>query len=287
MSVEYEDNDKFKALASILEDYTEWFGQVALYVAYSGEEHVAENFSMPQSFTDWVDSDKSNAEISATMSIVDMHSAMNDVSDRLMSDLKAGKKPVHKNFTEFKNLFSSFLSSIRRLERDSAISVDATDELTGLRPASAVEQDLNKEMQRLSRNGNPFSLMIVRVDQFEKLDEKQEAILLATTAIKKTMRPFDDAYYLEGGKFLLSLKHADLVGAAVAIARIQQSLKENEHNIAKITLSCCMSEPVSGDEISGLLKNMYDDLDSNKDDEGITLKFLDISPLERFVESKK
>lgn len=289
MVSDYEDNDKFHALASVIEDYTEWFAQIALYVAYSGEEHIPENFSMPRSFTDWLENNDSDAEISpaAIQPITDIHNAMKGVVADLMIDLAKNQRPRHQSFIEFKNLYSSFLSSVRRLEKDSTMKSDGTDELTGLRPISALKHDLDREMQRLSRNGNPFSLMIARIDGFVDFDNQRDAVSTTVKNIKKCMRPFDDAYYLNDGNFLLSLKHADLVGAEAAILRIQNSLEHDEANANKITLSCCMSEPVDGDEVSNLLKNMRDDLEAHADDYGAVLKLLDISPLERFVELSK
>lgn len=289
MVVQYSDNNKFKALASILEDYTDWFAQFSLFLGYTDQENIPEDFTIPGSFTNWLDSDDIQDGISTTVlaPILDMHNAMKDLSVDMVADLQLGKKPSHKDFIELKNLYVSFLSSMRRLERDSALTADSVDDTTGLRSASAVKRDLNREMQRLARNGNPFALVLARIDAFDKVHSQKEALSLAVDNIKKSMRPFDDAYYLENGQFLLSLKHADMVGAEVAITRIQQSLNLDEKNTNDITLSCCMSEPVNGDEISELLKNMKDDLNAHQDDVSTVLKFLDISPLERFVESRK
>lgn len=289
MAIDYHDKNKFKALASILEDYTEWFGQIALYVAYTGEATIPLNFVTPTSFIDWIENNDINNEINPAVikPIVDMHGAMRSVALEIIENLKNNKKPNHQSFVEFKNLYSSFLASIRRLEKDSAMKVDGTDEFTGLRPTEAIKHDLDREMERLSRNGNPFALVALRIDGFEHYNEDQTVVQLVVDCIKKSMRPFDDAYNLDRGQFLLSLKHADMVGAEAAVNRIQQMLKKEVNNTNDITLSCCMSEPVTGDEIANLLKNMRDDLKNHENDKGAILKFLDISPLERFIVSKK
>ena len=142
-------------------------------------------------------------------------------------------------------------------------------------------------MERLSRSGNPFVLSCVRVDGFAELADQETAFHIARDNIVKSMRPFDDVYYLGDGEFLLSLKHTDVVGGEVALVRIQRSLDIDESNTAKLSVSCCLSEPVSGDEVSTLIKNMKEDLKRHKDDKDVILKFLDISPLERFMSTQK
>ncbi len=289
MVIDYNEKNAFKGLASILEDYTEWFGQIALYVAYSGEEHIPPSFTVPRSFVDWLESDDVKNEINPSVikPIVDMHGAMRGVALEIIENLKNNKKPTHQNFVEFKNLQTSFLASIRRLEKDNGMQVNGTDDLTGLRPAESIKADLDKEMERLSRNGNPFALVVVRIDSFQEFSDQQGTIKIVVENIKKSMRPFDDAYYLDHGEFLLSLKHADMVGAEAAVNRIQHMLQGDKSNVEKITISCCMSEPVTGDQITDLLENMQDDLKDHKTDQEAILKFLDISPLERFLGSQK
>lgn len=289
MAVEYTDLNKFKALAHILEDYTEWFARIALLVAYTAEETIHDGYQIPSSFNNWVNSKNVKTEFNSNVikPIIDIHEVMLISASHIIDSLNSKKYVGHNDFVEFKNLFSSFLSSVRRLEIDSALEGDGTDEETGLRPVSAIKYDLDKEMQRLSRNGNPFSLSMLRVDGFPLLDQPHDALRITSLNIKKCMRPFDDAYYIEDGYFLLSLKHADMVGAEAAAMRIIQSLNEDEENVMDITVSFCLSEPVNGDDIDVLLNNMHVDLNNHIDTKETILKFLDISPLERFIGLKK
>lgn len=289
MTIENTDNNIFKALVTILEEYTEWFANIALYVSYNGEESVPENFTMPKSFTDWLETQDSKTIINPAIitPIVTMHNALISSVDILLNSLKEKQKPRHKDFIEFKNLFSSFLASIRRLEQDIALKNEGVDDLTGLRPSNLIKLDLDKEMERLSRNGNPFALMIVRIDMFDQYDDKSSMLKFVAENIRKSVRPFDDAYYLEGKYFLLSVKHTDMVGAEAVMMRILHNLQFNEKNNQNVTVSSSISEPVVGDEVMGLLQNMKADLEKHGSDKEVLLKFLDISPLERFMQTKK
>jgi hypothetical protein len=101
--------------------------------------------------------------------------------------------------------------------------------------------------------------------------------------IKKCMRSFDDAYYLGQGEFMLSLKHADKIGAKAAINRLQAFLDGDEENKSKMTMSYCFTEPSVGDDILELTGNMRQDLIDHMNDENVVLQLTEISALERYA----
>lgn len=285
MALEYEKNSKFETIAPVLEEYADWFGRIALCVAYHDEEKEPEKITTPSSFQDWVKA--SNDEDSINPLVIEdiskSHDDMVRIGNDLLSVLKSEKKPAYESFVEFKNLYGAFLLRIRRLEKDSAIDGSGLDEETGLRTPKTIESDLKKEMGRLSRQGNPFSLVTTRIDSFAGQADQKHALSVAVTNIKRCMRSFDDAYYLGNGYFLLSLKHADLIGAQAAVSRLQQFLKDDDLNDPKMTMSYCMAEPVPGDEIPVLLSSMNQDLNDNMNEKDVSLKFLEVSALDRFV----
>lgn len=285
MALEYEKNSKFEALAPVLEEYADWFSRIALCVAYHDKEKEPEKIVTPSSFQDWVKAagEEGGGTPLVIEDIAKSHDDMVRIGNGLLDILKADKKPPHENFVEFKNLYGAFLVRIRRLEKDSAIDGRGLDEETGLRSAKAIKPDLKKEMERLSRQGNPFSLVVARIDGFAGQPDQKQALSISVNNIKRCMRSFDDAYYFGNGYFLLSLKHADIIGAQAAVSRLQQFLKGDEANMSKMTMSYCMVEPVPEDEVHILLQNMNQDLSDNMNEKDIVLKFLEISALERFV----
>ncbi len=285
MALEYENSSKFEKLAPVLEEYADWFAQVSLCVAYQDEGKESEGVLTPVSFQNWV---KDTAEIEKLNSIViedisKSHDDLLKIGGGLLDALKSGKKPSYESFVEFKNLYGAFLLRVRRLEKDSAIDGSGLDEETGLRSSKTIESDLKKEMERLSRQGNPFALVTTRIDSFAGQQDQKKALSVAVANIKRCVRSFDDAYYLGNGHFLLSLKHADLIGAQAAVNRLQQFLKGDEKNIPAMTMSYCMAEPVPGDEVSVLLQNMNQDLSDHMNEKDSVLKFLEVSALERFA----
>jgi GGDEF domain-containing protein len=288
MALEYDSHSKFEALAPVLEDYANWFGGIALCTAYLGEAGNPETIATPQSFQAWVESARQSEDFSSDIieSITKIHDDMLRTGSGILDHLKENKKPHLQDFVEFQNLYSSFLSRIRRMEKDSALEGSGIDETTGLRSVDVLESDMKKEMERLSRQGNPFSLVLTRIDRFAGYQEQDKALKIAVANIKQCMRSFDDAYYLGLGQFLISLKHADIIGAQAAVNRLQQLLKGDENNIEKLTMSYCMAEPISDDKIAPLVENMRQDLNEHLNDEDAVLKFIEMSPLERYVNSQ-
>lgn len=286
MALEYESHNKFEALAPVLEDYANWFSRIAVCAAYPDDEKDIENISAPSSFKEWLDTADDNEDFNRAVvdDITKIHDDMLRTSVSVVDSLKDNKKPSHQDFLEFKNLYNAFLSRIRRVEKDSALEGSGMDEETGLRSADVLQSDLKKEMERLSRQGNPFSLVFTRIDQFAGQPDQTVALGLSVASIKECMRSFDDAYYLGLGQFLISLKHADIIGAQAAVNRLQQSLKKNPDNAAGgMTMSYCMAEPIPGDELEELISNMRQDLNEHLNDKDAVLKFMEMSPLERFV----
>lgn len=280
MVLEYDSNTNFAALAPILEEYADWFARIALCIAYH-EEEISNDIVAPSSFQNWMDNGDLVSSISE--SVTKIYKDMIQAGAGILEKLNNQTKPTHKEFVEFKNLYSSFLSHIRRLEKDSAMEGSGFDKETGLRNPKLIEADLNKEVERLARGGNPFSIVAARIDHFAGQKNQSKALSVAVSNIKECMRPFDDAYYMGNGHFILALKHADIFGAEVAINRLQQYLREDEEITPKITMSYSMVEPVDGDDIPILLKSIRQDLDDHLNDHDAVLKFKEVSPLERFM----
>lgn len=285
MALEYDTNNKFEALAPVLEDYANWFSRIAVHVAYPEEQDGADGIVTPGSFKEWLESTKDNEDFSQAVvdDLTKIHDDMLRAGVSVVESIKGKTRPAHQDFVDFKNLYTAFLSRIRRVEKDSALEGSGMDDTTGLRSAEVLQADLKKEMERLSRQGNPFSIVMARIDRFAGHDNQSGSLDLAVASIKDCMRSFDDAYYMGLGQFLISLKHADIIGAQAAVNRLQQSLKKNDDNTDKITMSYCMAEPIPGDGLDEMINNMKQDLNDHLNDRDAVLKFLEMSPLERFV----
>lgn len=288
MSLEYEQNTHdFEAVASLLDDYVDWFGQIASAVAYPNQTNVEDSVVKPQGFLDWVNKSREEVSVSEDVleNLVDIHADLLANSETVIQIVSGGEKPDHGTFSDFKNLFDAFVSRMRRLEKDSLADGAGLDEKTGLRNQKVLNDDLKKEMERVGRRGSPFSMILTRIDDYFKYDDKDSVIQLVANNIKKCMRTFDDAYYMDKGTFLLSLKQADMIGAQAATTRLQDYIKTDIDNKDETTLSYCMTEPVPGDDVEALVANMMADLDAYEGEEDVVLKFVEVSPLQRYMDS--
>ena len=287
MALEYNNSTQFETLAPVLEDYAGWFGRVALCVAYHEENSLLDKIATPSSFADWLVETRNSASFApeAINGLDKLHEDMLGIAEKLITILQTGERPSIKDFAEFKNTYTGFLSRIRRLEKDSALEKSSIDEPTGLRSQEAIKNDLKREMDRVSRQGNPFSLLLTRIDAFDYQSDQKRALEIAVANIKYCMRSFDDAYYMGQGHFLISLKHADMIGGLAAVSRLQQALRKDKDN-AGLTMSYSLVEPISGDDAFAIIKHMRQDLDDHAKETDCVLKFKEVSPLERFVSAK-
>lgn len=288
MAIDYKTPVNFDQIGSIIEDYTAWFIRINAALLYPKEEKP-DILDVPSSFANWVEDDAVKNSLNAALlqNIEQLHGEMLTVAARIFQHIQSKTKPVHSDYVEFKNLYEGFLGRLRRLEKDNAQEGSGVDDITGLRHFSAIKNDTKKELERVARQGNPFSLVMARIDRFAGQPDQDKAVGMSVATIRECMRPFDDAYYIGNGLFLISLKQADIIGAEAAVGRLQQSLSQDEDNTGKMTMSYCMIEPTPGDEVETVLQNMQQDLSDHINDEDAVLKFIEISPLERFVQSQE
>lgn len=282
MALDYQKNTaQFAELHRITDVYIGWFASVCHAVAYP--ESADGINEIPKAFVEWINGGAVDDFDSVVLDeIKGSYNAMEQHAFPVLEYLKSGEgRPESDVFEQFKVHFDGFLNRLRRSEKDSAIDGSGIDELTGLRSRSVLDQDMKRELDRLSRQGNPFSLLMTKVDNFD--ESNQESVQLAVSVIKQCMRAFDDAYYLKDGQFLIMLKHADLIGAQAAVKRLQNAMLEKQEQSQNITMSYCMSEPIVEDDVQETLNNMQQDLVSHAGESDSVLQLKEISPLERYV----
>jgi diguanylate cyclase (GGDEF)-like protein len=156
--------------------------------------------------------------------------------------------------------------------------------------------ELERELERRARRGRPFSLALASIDNFdiirEHATEEQLKTILATLGrlIHKCIRSFDDGYRSGEAEFIMSLKHADAAGGATAINRLRSYLDQEKMtvpdgagNMVLLTMSYCVAEPVPGDTLDDLMKNMRLDLERYREDGNTSLQYYEQSPLARLI----
>ncbi|MBL4589531.1 MAG: hypothetical protein JKY11_05575 [Alphaproteobacteria bacterium] len=146
-------------------------------------------------------------------------------------------------------------------EQKSATEVDSD---TGLRAEEFMVSDYKKEMERFERDGQAFCFCLIRSDALWSGDVTDVLSIIKPVAqgILSNLRLFDDAYRVDDSYVLVSLKHTGVTGAVKFFERVQRnfaSMPKNEG--ASLSITGCITEPVSGQSLEDSIADMRKDLD--------------------------
>ncbi len=267
--------------ADLLGDYSSWLGRL-IRVAMYGDESAKKNPPVAPSIQKSLSRVFIKDVNAVPAQILDSEKYLSEQTEVLLT---AKTIPTQEMFQNFWQAYEGLMGLLHRLEKDSLLGDLGIDPVTGLRSSKVMKKDLERELERRSRRGQPFCIAMTRIDGVANCADN-ENVKLAAKNVQKTIRSFDDAYVMNAGEFLISLKHTDVNGAMRFSTRLAESLKMDVD--VKFTMSCCVAEPMPGDSIDDLLANTRKDLDHIAGlGAGASGQYEDISPLGRFVQSLK
>jgi diguanylate cyclase len=286
MALEYKSKIGLDVIMPVLDEYVVWYGKIVR--AYFEGKPTRE--TPPAVFNDWL------AGAGLPENVADkargIHQGMIDAANMFITKFASRENPPLTEYNDFSRYYEEFIQFMRRLEFDHATENSIFDEKTGLRSPKFMSDDIAREMERRARRGNPFSLALVKINNFKDEWRGNESacrpmVLKISEKLKECLRSFDDAYYLGDEYFLLSLKHADLLGSQAALARLN-GLIAAAHipapDSGEISVSSVLSEPTPGDKLDDLLANMKKDL-QGIEVKGTVLQYQDLSPIQRYIHS--
>ena len=197
--------------------------------------------------------------------------------------------------THYASFFSSLTAFYEKvIEKDAGYDI-----LTGLKSESAVQRDVEREMEKLQRYKKPFSIGMLRIDGFGEgglhLDAKQvlRCRLAVSDVLQYTLRSFDDAYAMQDGTFLVCVKEASNVDGMRALERIRDevAVRKISYDLGKedgaLTVSCISAEPLEREEIGQTLEYLRQELNNNLDKKSQVLAYHEVSPIERFAKERE
>jgi diguanylate cyclase (GGDEF)-like protein len=219
-------------LASVVDQHLRWIGQWHRAVLFPREPGVFEAVPMPDAFPAWA-RDPARGGLGgqpAVDRLTVLHDQMHRLARLLLMKSAAGEPPTENEYEAVIGRFEKFMSLLRRVERAFGAAASGIDTLTGLRSRSDMLDDLEREMNRLRRAGQPFCLAICDVDKFKSVNDRfghdiGDRVLAATAAcVARGIRSFDDAYRMGGEEFLICLKQSGLNDGFMVIDRLRQDL---------------------------------------------------------------
>jgi GGDEF domain-containing protein len=265
----------------ILQDYADWSSQVLRAVFYP-EKVLKTSVKAPASLGGRLQ-DLSHAGQVAQSVIEDIVERQKTLHAQVDFMLAADSKPDLETFDTFLNCYEDFTERIARFDIDSVLSDFGVDTITGLRSATVIISDLERELERRARRGHPFSIVLCQIDRPDP-DNISGQVEASAKAIKACMRNFDDAYLSGKSEILVSLKQTDNAGALRFVERLKEELNK-EH--ADFTMSFCAAEPMPGDDLRGLINNVRSDLQEIAASGEGAGEYEEISSLQRFIKSLK
>jgi len=300
MPLDYEIDNRLKTLVPVLDEHMAWFSRAIRLLFYPEKYDDTKSLEMPASFMEWLrgELELGHIEKYALDNLANMHNDIQQAIQKMGELVMLGEdKPDSETLDSIVALNDMFVGKLRHVELDCVRADSGIDPITGLRHRRAMDKDIEVEMERFARKGQPFSIVLARIDGFDDIRSKIEEIQYSTimvaisAQIKKSLRSFDEAYSLSNGEFIMLMKHSDIRGGAAGIARLKNYLQEasiiaklNDGNVQQVTMSYCMSEPTPGEKIEELLTNMRDDLQKHDDDNGEkSLEYVEQSPVKRFL----
>lgn len=292
MPLEYKPFTGFEDIMPVLDEYVVWYGRL-VRSCLEGKPVIDD---APAIFLQWIVKAIKDGNISAEAAgqIRATHKGLVDAAKSFSARYDpSGKMPL-KEYAELNAYYEEFVRGMRRFESDLAINHSGFDKQTGLRSMRFLQYDIAKEMERLARQGNPFSLALVKINRYrdawrDKDEEFTSMLRRISDEIKECLRAFDDAYYMGDEYYLLVLKQTDILGSQAAMNRLNQGVTaahilSPDDDGVDVSISTVLSEPSVGDTLETLLDNMKKDL-LGIEARGTILQYNDMSPVQRYMHS--
>ncbi len=277
-------------ISHIAEDYMQWFTKItcSLFCKSNDDNSPPKAISLPPSFTGFMEQEA----LSPSMSSEVMQSL-----EHLYADLQKQTEYVSSSPDSYKRLASSYENFLRyliRLSGEGDQENSSLDLVTGLRNAKNIKEDMRRELERLLRHGKEFSLVLLRIDNFKKMEQElnmndlMNILQAVSKGILKSLRSFDDAYYLGNGEILLSLKQTKMPGGKQMLRRLRKDINDvAPEGTAKIPFSASIAEPAPRENIKKLIDHLREDLCYYKEKGSVIAEHSSLSPLQRYAEAQK
>ncbi len=261
-----------------MEEHIKWFGDIVRAVIFSQNADIS-IYELPNSLLAWCEKEADNIGLRNDLleKLKYYHLELEIEVKKIIENLNNGVEltPDSYNLIE-QNLFS-YIKELKKLqENTSGINV-AIDPLTGLRSMSGMKNDIQKELDRRERKGSAFCVCEVEIDKVLDLikiyDKNTMNVIYKKLAklVLNVIRSFDDAYYLGEGRYLIMLKHIDILDACSVMDRMREEIAgltidvEGSFEPLHITASFGVVEPVPGDKIDEILLNLKNAVVEAKD----------------------
>lgn len=196
-------------------------------------------------------------------------SELTDVLGEVMRETRAVQINTARSRDELgtmRNRVNEAEQEVARLQSElsNASELVRHDLLTGALNRKGLDESLEKEIGRLRRQGGTFSLALLDIDNFKKLNDAlghaagDAALVHLARVIKGTVRPQDTLARYGGEEFVVLLPNTPIDDAVAAMTRVQRELTKtfflNKNEKILITFSCGVAEILNEEDPYEALK---------------------------------
>jgi diguanylate cyclase len=194
---------------------------------------------------------------------------LSDVIDGLSSDMAQMENQMvstHQELLTARTHAEEAETRIHSLEKEleEVSNLVREDQLTGALNRRGMEEAFSKEVSRANRMTAPFSVALLDIDHFKRLNDAlghqagDQALVHLTGVVRQLLRPTDSLARYGGEEFLVLLPNSDLADAERIMQRVQRELTKqyflHDNQRVLITFSAGVAQLKSGEEQGELLK---------------------------------
>ena len=138
------------------------------------------------------------------------------------------------------------------------------DQLTGALNRRGLEELMEKEMARANRHDTLFSVALLDLDNFKKLNDSlghkagDEALIHLTAVCRDTLRPQDTVARFGGDEFVILLPETGIEDAVKALVRLQRELTKrffmHDNQKVLVTFSAGVTQLTPDDDQKSVIK---------------------------------
>lgn len=235
MAVSYAQVISTDMIVSEIETILDWRNEVMRQCFFPGSQTRPADANAPSAMLIWCrrEADRGTVDRAVVERLVHAHDEMCKAARLMLDHCAGGAAPTLALYDGVENQCDNFINHIRRLQQDLADSSTAVDPVTGLRTIAGMRNDIKREQDRFDRKGTSFSIANIEIDNLEELSKKYDRrgmdLIYASVAqvVARTVRSFDDAYYLGKGEYILVLKHVEFMDACSVMDRLRGEIENN------------------------------------------------------------
>lgn len=288
-------------IVSEIETLLDWRVTIMRQCFFPGSQPKAPDAHAPSALLMWCkrEAERNAIDTKVADHLAKVHEDLCTGARVMLDYCAAGTAPTLALYDAFENGFESFVTQIRRLQADVSDSVVAVDPVTGLRTVAGMRNDIKREQDRFDRKGTSFSIASVEIDGLGEIqhqyDRRSQDVVYANVAqlIARTVRSFDDAYYLGKGEYLIALKHVEFMDACKVMDRLREEIEKTpvlmpNGEKLRVTSSFGIAEAMQREPADLSIENAKSARRMAKDEGGNRVKeFKERSALENYARDLK